>query len=154
MGSTENLNLSNHFLIFDFLVPWKCISCASCAQDYGRTSVFFGKVKWPLCTLRWEFIKENKKVRKELDQESVFFSWSSSCFFFLFSCFLVFLIAFLVEFLFSCFLDRSLARVLVFLFSRSLSWSSSCFLVFYFLVFFYKFPPQLRYHLIWSLTGL
>ena len=75
------------------------------------------------CVLRWEFIKENKKVRKqekkELDQESdqvkknstkkaipiilscfldrflfFFFTWSlswssPSCFFFLFSCFLL-----------------------------------------------------------------
>ena len=64
---------------------------------------------------RWEFIKENKKVRKQeknrkhaLDQESVqekktflfscLFSWSSSCFLsfvFFFSCFLTFLFSFI-----------------------------------------------------------
>ena len=84
--------------------------------------------------------QENKKKRKQTrtrprkrprKKEKTFFfswslSWSSSCFL---SCFLVFLIAFLVEFLFSCFLDRFLGRFLDFLFS-------------YFLVFFYKFPPQ------------
>ena len=53
--------------------------------------------------LRWEFIKENKKVRKQENKESFFFfswslSWASSCFL-------------------SCFLDRFLSRVLVFLFS-------------------------------------
>ena len=63
---------------------------------------------------RWEFIKENKKVRKQENKNPTK---------------KVILVAFLVEFLFSCFLDRFLGRVLVFLFS-------------YFLVFFYKFPPQ------------
>ena len=56
---------------------------------------------------RWEFIKENKKVRKQENKNSTkkvikkkffLFSWSSSCFL---SFFLVFLIAFLAEFLFS-----------------------------------------------------
>ena len=99
---------------------------------------------------RWESIKENKKVRKQENKKTrtrprkwsrkkesfFFFSWSLS---WSSSCFLVFLIAFLVEFLFS------------FSFSWSLSWSNSCFLVFfdrflgrdlvflffYFLVFFF-----------------
>ena len=38
-------------------------------------------------------------------------------------------------------LDQEKMKVFFF-FSWSLSWSSSCFLVSYFLVFFYKFPPQ------------
>ena len=92
--------------------------------------------------LRWEFIKEDKKVRKQekrkekknstkkaikikrkqgrkqdLDQES--------------DRFLVFLIAFLVEFLFSSLFSFFLDRVLF-----------SFFLFSYFLVFFFKFPPQ------------
>ena len=56
--------------------------------------------------LRWEFIKENKKVIKQENKNSTkkvinkkrkfFFLFSCSS-----SCFLVFLIAFLVEFLFS-----------------------------------------------------
>ena len=53
--------------------------------------------------LRWEFIKENKNsIKKVIKKKRSFFlfsrslSWSSSCF-------LVFLIAFLVEFLFSSF---------------------------------------------------
>ena len=25
LGSTKNLNVNNHFLIFSFWVPWKCI---------------------------------------------------------------------------------------------------------------------------------
>ena len=84
---------------------------------------------------RREFIKDNKKVRKQEKKKKrkktrtrtrkwsrkkesfFFFSWSSSCFL---SCF--------------CFLDRFLSRVLVFLFS-------------YFLVFFYKFPPHVRIEL-------
>ena len=69
---------------------------------------------------RWEFIKENKKVRflsRVLVLFLVFlFFWSLSR---SSSCFLFFLIAFLVEFLFSCFLDRFLGRVLVFFFSWS-----------------------------------
>ena len=83
----------------------------------------------------WEFIKENKKVRKqekrkkELDQESdqenkkstkkVIKKKKESFFFFSWS-FLVFLIAILVEFLFSSlfsfFLDRFLGRALFSLF--------------------------------------
>ena len=61
--------------------------------------------------LRWEFIKENKNVRKQEKERKQEFVQESDLFF---------LVAFLVEFLFSCFLDRFLGRVLV---------------------FFYKFPP-------------
>ena len=94
---------------------------------------------------RWEFIKQNKKVRKQENKKKrkktwtrprkwsrkkesfffflgrdlvYFFSWPLS-FFFLF-----FFFAFLVESVFS------------FFFSLSLSWSKASFLV-----FFYKFPP-------------
>ena len=64
---------------------------------------------------RWEFIKENKKVRKqELGQESD--QEKNKVFSFFLGRALVFLIALLVEFLLS-----------------------------YFLVFFYKFPPQIIY---------
>ena len=55
---------------------------------------------------RWEFIKENKKVRKQENK------WSRKKEFF--------------------FLGRFFGRVLVFLFSWALSWSSSCFLVFFY----------------------
>ena len=59
---------------------------------------------------RWEFMKENRRVRKqELDQESDREKKESFFHFFL--------VAFLVELLFSCFLGRFLCRVLVFLFS-------------------------------------
>ena len=65
-------------------------------------------------TQRCEFIKENKKVRKqELDQESD--QEKKRVFLF-----------FLVEFLFSW----SLLGLVLFFFSWSLSWSSSCFVVF------------------------
>ena len=59
--------------------------------------------------LRWEFIKVNKKVRKqELDPESD--KWSSSIFLFSWS-------LSWPRFLFSCFLGHYRGRVLVFLFS-------------------------------------
>ena len=70
---------------------------------------------------RWESIKENKKVRKqEFGQESD--QEKNICFSFF---------SWLLSWSSSCFLDRFLGRVLVLLFS-------------YFLVFFYKFPPQNR----------
>ena len=90
-----------------------------------------------ICLLRWEFIKENKKVWKQEGKKtrtrlrkwsrkkesfSCSLSWSSSCLLIFLDRVLVFfffLIAFLVEFLFS-------------FFSWSLSWSRSCFLTFLF----------------------
>ena len=73
-------------------------------------------------SLRWEFINENKKGRKQENKNSTKKVIKKNSFF------LFFLVALLFSFLFSCFFDRFLGRVLVFLFSS-------------FLVFFYKFPP-------------
>ena len=86
----------------------------------------YSEILYECALLRWEFIKEFKKVIKK---KRIFFlfSWlvflSGSCFLGRFLgrilvFFLVFLIAFLAEFLF--------------FFSWSLSWSSSCFLTFLF----------------------
>ena len=66
---------------------------------------------------RWEFIKENKKVRKqELDKESDQEKKESFFFFFL-GRFLGRVLIFLFSILFSYFLDRFLGRVLAFLIS-------------------------------------
>ena len=87
---------------------------------------------------RWEFIKENKKVRRKKESFSFFlvaFLVESVFFLFFFSWWLSFFLDRIlgrerVFFLFfACFLDRFLGRVLVFLFS-------------YFLAFFHKFSPH------------
>ena len=126
------------------------------AASLQQTSYLMASVPHISLKQRWEFIKENKKVRKQENKNSTKKVIKKKIKFFLF---------FLVEFLFSWslswsssyFLDRVLGRVLVFLFYWSRSWSSSCFLVrvlgrvlvslfSYFLVFFYKLPPQLSCH--------
>ena len=83
--------------------------------------------------LRWKFKKEKKKVSKK-ERKFFFFSWSLS---WMRPCFFSWPLSFFLDrffgrervfFLF--FLDRFLGRKRVFLFS-------------YFLVFFYKFPPEI-----------
>ena len=78
--------------------------------------------------LRWESIKENKKVRKKEKRKKSRTrprKWSRKK-----ESFSFFLGRYLSRVFLSCFLDRFLVWVLVFLFSWSLSWSTSCFLVF------------------------
>ena len=100
--------------------------------------------------LRWEFIKENKKVRKQENKKTrnrpkmwsrkkkkffSFFLGRFLCWVFVF--FLVFLIAFLVKFLFS------------FLFS----WSSSCFLSYFFLNLpFFSLESMIFFFFSWNLS--
>ena len=84
---------------------------------------------WIKVCLKWEFIKEHRKVRKQenkISTKKVIKKKKKILSNFLgrFLCRgLVFLIAILVEFLFSCFPERFRGRVS------------------YFLVFFYKLPP-------------
>ena len=75
-----------------------------------------------LSDLRWEFIKENKEVRKQENKISTKKVIKKKR--------IVFLFSWSLSWSSSCFLDRFLGRVLVFFFSWSLSWSSSCFYVF------------------------
>ena len=78
-----------------------------------------------LCPTEVKIYKRKQENNQELDQESD--QEKTKVFLF-----------FLAEFLFSCFLGRFLSRVLVFLIAFSVE-----FLFTYYLVFFYKFPPQL-----------
>ena len=91
--------------------------------NYGSLVIMSESFRhWPAPKLRWELIKENKKVRKQENKNSTKKATKKKR-----KKFLFFLITFLVEFLFSFFFF--------------------CFLVFlfaYFLVFFYQFPPQVR----------
>ena len=82
---------------------------------------------------RWEFIKEDKKVRKQENKNSTKKVIKKKRKFFLFS--------WSLSLSSSCFLDRFLGRILVFLFS-------------YFIVLFCKFPPQYTHTLIKSRIDL
>ena len=127
------------------LIAWSLIINSKYVKKKCISSALKGNLSWPfpyslyfffyyvqrnfVPFLRWEFLKENKKVRKQENKNS-----TKKVIKKIRKYFLYFLVAFLVKFLFSwsssCFLDDFLGRVLVFMFS-------------YFLVFFYKFPPLL-----------